>query len=157
MCGVNAMNLCTFCLCPSRNKIKYGKEYMQVLYEIKLLHMQNSKTPYCSCTVRENYFKQTRRYRWRTVIYAHNALSLILLGYTTNDGPGISGLRIRHTCHDMRDVVETHAAIDARQTFCCVISYWLVSKRSQWSPLCEFPKTTFCVARREIGSRRLSL
>lgn len=25
------------------------------------------------------------------------------------------------------------------------------------SPLCELPKTTFCAARREIGSRRLSL
>lgn len=50
----------------------------------------------------------------------------------------------------MRDVVRTP---DARQTFCCVISYWLVSKRSQWS--CsprELPKTTFCAARKEIGS-----
>lgn len=55
----------------------------------------------------------------------------------------------------MRDVVrERH--IDVRQTFCCAISYWLVSKRSQWSRV-SFRKQLSTPLVREIGSVLSSL
>jgi len=47
-------------------------------------------------------------------------------------GPYI-GSGIHMNVHTSQYVTSFERHIDVRQTFCCAISYWLVSKRSQWS------------------------
>jgi len=58
-------------------------------------------------------------------------VNLIPLEYTIR-WP-IYRVRYTHDIYTSRYVTSSERHIDVRQTFCCAISYWLVSKRSQWS------------------------